>query len=198
MSPKLKEDTINQRRNQIYVAASQCFAEKGFYQTSVEDIVVKAGISKGALYTYFPSKDALFCDMMEDYRDAVHGELVEELSKMHSATDQLKHFFDCQRQESSWDIQLAVEFWLYSRYNTVAREMNLERYDLLIGFLTDVIRKGQENGEFSDKIDPHRLSAMIWGYLDGIKLRWLVLQDNEGYLLDLDNIEKNFWEMVKK
>ncbi|SDF15897.1 transcriptional regulator, TetR family [Celeribacter baekdonensis] len=47
------------RPDEILDAALDLFAEKGFDRTRVEDIASRAGVSKGALYLYFPSKDAV-------------------------------------------------------------------------------------------------------------------------------------------
>jgi len=45
--------------HKLITAAAACFAEKGFNATSVREIAIRAGISQGAMYTYFASKDAL-------------------------------------------------------------------------------------------------------------------------------------------
>ena len=48
--------TKEERRDQLIQAAITCFGEKGYYETSMDDIVREAGLSKGALYWYFKSK----------------------------------------------------------------------------------------------------------------------------------------------
>lgn len=45
--------------HKLITAAAACFAEKGFSATSVREISTRAGISQGAMYTYFKSKDEL-------------------------------------------------------------------------------------------------------------------------------------------
>ena len=47
------------RRDEVLDAALELFTEKGFAATRVEDIAAKAGISKGTVYLYFPSKEAV-------------------------------------------------------------------------------------------------------------------------------------------
>lgn len=47
------------RPDEVLDAALQLFTEKGFANTRVEDIAVRAGLSKGAVYLYFPSKEAI-------------------------------------------------------------------------------------------------------------------------------------------
>jgi AcrR family transcriptional regulator len=45
---------------EILDAALGCFAEKGFAGTRMDDIAARAGISKGTIYLYFDSKEAVF------------------------------------------------------------------------------------------------------------------------------------------
>ena len=56
--PKISEEAKEARRSQIVDAAVRCFARTGYYATTIEDIVRETGVSKGALYLYFPSKEA--------------------------------------------------------------------------------------------------------------------------------------------
>ncbi|SFZ75730.1 TetR/AcrR family transcriptional regulator [Chitinimonas taiwanensis] len=56
---KLDPDKHAARRGQILNAATQCFAERGFHQTSTAQICAAAGMSPGNLFHYFPSKDAI-------------------------------------------------------------------------------------------------------------------------------------------
>ncbi len=57
--PKLSEIQQEQRRTRILDAAENCFARNGFHRTTMQDICREAGISAGALYLYFGSKEAL-------------------------------------------------------------------------------------------------------------------------------------------
>ena len=46
-------------------AAVRCFARTGYYATTIEDVVRETGLSRGALYLYFPSKEALYLAISE-------------------------------------------------------------------------------------------------------------------------------------
>lgn len=63
--PKLKPDTQRARREHILDAAEICFARTGFHATTMQDICREAAISPGALYIYFPSKEALIAGLSE-------------------------------------------------------------------------------------------------------------------------------------
>jgi AcrR family transcriptional regulator len=53
----------DQRRAELLAAARQTFAEQGFHQTSIDDIVAKVGCAKGTFYNYFDSKVDVFGDV---------------------------------------------------------------------------------------------------------------------------------------
>src|ERR1700758_3751802 len=57
--PKISERQRERRRQQILEAALACFSEDGFHQTAMADIVKRSGLSHGAVYLYFQSKDDL-------------------------------------------------------------------------------------------------------------------------------------------
>ncbi len=55
--PKVSQEHLDARRQQIVDAARARFASHGFARTSMTDIVAESGLSIGAIYRYFPSKD---------------------------------------------------------------------------------------------------------------------------------------------
>jgi AcrR family transcriptional regulator len=55
----------NNRRERIIGAAWKLFREKGFAETTINDIINEAGISKGTFYYYFRSKDDLLDTLSE-------------------------------------------------------------------------------------------------------------------------------------
>jgi AcrR family transcriptional regulator len=57
--PKVSDAHREARREQIAVAALRCFAEKGFQRTSMADIIEASGLSAGAIYLHFESKQQI-------------------------------------------------------------------------------------------------------------------------------------------
>ena len=69
MAPKTKEqfEEIRQRSMAaIKQAALELFAHQGYHSTSISNIAQEAGISKGLMYNYFASKEALLIEIIED------------------------------------------------------------------------------------------------------------------------------------
>jgi AcrR family transcriptional regulator len=57
---RLRERQAEATRGELVAVARQLFTERGYAGTSIEDIVERAGVARGALYHHFPGKDALF------------------------------------------------------------------------------------------------------------------------------------------
>lgn len=60
----------------IHIAAKQEFLEKGFRGASLRNIVKTAGVTTGAFYGYFSSKEALFASIVEPHATAVMGKFM--------------------------------------------------------------------------------------------------------------------------
>jgi AcrR family transcriptional regulator len=66
----------DQRRRQLIEVALDVFSERGFHQTSMDDVAVRAGVTKPVLYQHFPSKRALYVELL----DHVGRELMDALA----------------------------------------------------------------------------------------------------------------------
>jgi len=55
--PRVSQDHLDSRRQQILDAARRCFARNGFHATSMQDVLAEAKLSAGAVYRYFKGKD---------------------------------------------------------------------------------------------------------------------------------------------
>src|SRR5579859_2447063 len=64
--PKISLAHEQQRRAQILAAAMACFARQGYHATSMDDVVRESGLSVGAIYSYFPSKEELFLALSDE------------------------------------------------------------------------------------------------------------------------------------
>ncbi|MBP7338287.1 TetR/AcrR family transcriptional regulator [Niveispirillum sp.] len=58
--PPVRTRRKQARPGELLAAALDCFAEKGFAATRMEEIARRAGVAKGTFYLYFPSKEAVF------------------------------------------------------------------------------------------------------------------------------------------
>ncbi|MQY22123.1 TetR/AcrR family transcriptional regulator [Nocardia macrotermitis] len=73
--PKVSQTHLDARRQQILDAARTRFAASGFAHTSMADIVAESGLSNGAIYRYFTSKEQIIVAVCEQAGDALPREL---------------------------------------------------------------------------------------------------------------------------
>lgn len=76
--PKVNQAHLDARRQQILDAARTRFADYGFARTSMADIVAEAGLSTGAIYRYFRSKEELVIAVCEQGSSAFPTALTTE------------------------------------------------------------------------------------------------------------------------
>ena len=65
--PRLAEATKAERRTDILAAALTCFARTGYHSTTMAEVAEAAEVSKGTPYLYFPSKEALFIALHDEW-----------------------------------------------------------------------------------------------------------------------------------
>lgn len=73
MAGRQKSD---EKRDEILAAAEQEFARREFHQVLMDDVAARAGVGKGTLYRYFPTKEELFLAMVLRGLDESHGEFL--------------------------------------------------------------------------------------------------------------------------
>ncbi|MEQ1647093.1 MAG: TetR/AcrR family transcriptional regulator [Hyphomicrobiaceae bacterium] len=111
--PKLKPETQIQRREHILDAARACFARTGFHRTTMHDICKESGVSPGAFYVYFRSKEALIEGLCERDR----AEFAERFVSVSEAPDFLAglqslaahYFVEESRERSLFVVEMSTE-----------------------------------------------------------------------------------------
>jgi AcrR family transcriptional regulator len=78
------------RREQILKMASALFSEKSYHDVTVDEIAGAVGVAKGTIYLYFPSKERLYLEILEDSFEAIESLLEKEIAKSDSAPVKLK------------------------------------------------------------------------------------------------------------
>jgi AcrR family transcriptional regulator len=105
-------------------AAGGVFAEHGFHQATLEAVAAEAGVSKGALYHYFPSKEQLFLALLEDRLGAGLSDVEAVLAERGSDSEQLgvaiETFLRRVNSDPRW-LPLLLEFLAYGTRNPAAK-----------------------------------------------------------------------------
>ena len=70
-----RQQRAEETLNRILEVAEECFAQKGYATTGIAEICQRAGVSKGAFYHHFPSKQALFLTLLNRWLGATERQL---------------------------------------------------------------------------------------------------------------------------
>jgi len=65
--PKIRQNRVEENQRRIETAALGLFTKQGFHGTNIREIAENAQVSTGAIYTYYPTKEALFVSLVQNY-----------------------------------------------------------------------------------------------------------------------------------
>jgi len=121
--PKVTEAYRDSRRAEIVDAALRCFAAKGFHRTSMADIIAESGLSAGAIYGHFESKEALL-SVVAGRILAARGTELDALSGDHrpSPGEIVAAVVTGMRSEG-FDTNLLVQVWAEAAVNPELRQV---------------------------------------------------------------------------
>lgn len=140
------------RPQEILDAALLVFAEKGFAAARVEDIAKQAGVTKGTIYLYFPSKEVVFKSLVRESIGTTLDTVIENAKAytgpsadiVRMALSRIALFL------TNSDLAVLPKIILSEtgQFPELARFYRAEIIDKGIGFLSGVIERGIERGEF--------------------------------------------------
>ena len=199
MSPR--PDVSEERRNQILEAAMAVFARQGFEEARMDDIAQEVGLSKGALYLYFKSKDAIISAILQFFFSAAMKKLrgFLESEEPPSVREQLLRLNQYYVGEMKWMVSmLPISFQFYAvaaRQKTV-RQVHKRYFKDYREVMTALIQRGIDHGEFKP-MQAEEVAIAITALYEGLALLWMVDPDattwekvgERSLLLLLDGLE---------
>lgn len=124
-----------QTRGDLVAAARHVFVERGFHRASLDEIALEAGYTKGAVYSNFADKDALFLAVLDAHyerRVEEYTGIMLEARDYDSAARELARFIaEADAREPRW-LPLLSEFIAHAaRHDEVRRAYNATRQRFL-------------------------------------------------------------------
>ena len=189
-APRTPRPSRDEVRERLIAAAAEVFAAKGYASSSVDDIARQAGLTKGAVYSNFDSKDDLFFALLGE-QVAARIALVEALpAAPEPAEDWLRAvgaaLTEAMYRQPEWHL-LFVEFWQRSIRDPEARERFVPHRRRLHDLIAATILRRSEELGFGLPMDPDRLATAILGFSNGLAIE---------YLLDPDSVQRDLFGEV--
>jgi AcrR family transcriptional regulator len=168
------------RRKAILASAGELFDSQGYAATRMAEVAAGAGVSKGSIYNYFPSKHDLFKQLFteaitpdEVSVERLTGQPTSAVAKVEALLDywfsRVEHYKRVGR--------LTLEFWA-----TAAREQRSGDlgeilpavYDRGLDRLAVVIAQGIEAGEFPRQVRPRAAATLVYAVMDGLLVHMIL------------------------
>jgi AcrR family transcriptional regulator len=153
------------RPTEIVEAALALFTERGFAATRLEDVAAGAGIGKGTIYLYFPTKEELFRAVVR-HRLGPNLDAIQAIIATHTGTsaELLRHIAAHALALVESDIIAIPKLVLAESGNfpAIARLYAEEVAKRGMALLESVLARGMERGEFR-RLDPHSVLPLFTG-----------------------------------
>ena len=161
-------------RSKIIESAIKLFSTRGFNAASVDDICVEAGISKGAFYHHFKSKQALFLALLDGWLQTIDNAIEASKDKTVPETFmQMTEAFPYIFETAGEGLPMFLEFWLQASRDEKIWQASITPYRRYHKHFTALIKKGVDEGSFVE-VDPGLTSRMIMSTAMGLLLQSLL------------------------
>jgi AcrR family transcriptional regulator len=160
--PKISEERRTERREQILAGARRCFAEHGYEGATVARLEQAIGLSRGAIFNYFDSKEDLFVELAVQDSQRISDVWVNEgIEALVRAVTEL---------DPAW---LGVNLELVRRVRTDPefRERIERRQEPFAPLNRARLEQAQREGEIRADLGPSEIGAFVNLVLNGLALQ---------------------------
>jgi AcrR family transcriptional regulator len=192
--PKISQLRRDERRQQILDAALACFSEQGFHQTGIAEIVRRSGLSHGAVYGYFPSKD----DIIEALADDRHQREALLNAVALQTRDPIDGLHRLVRAYGAWlndpegtpGRRVGVHGWAEALRNDRIRALVAAGIDVPRATIAELIERGQRSGQISRRVSPDAVARSLIALFQGFVLQvsWEESIDIEACVVAVDHM----------
>lgn len=174
MSPRSKSQFAKLRENSLQAlkqAALELFAQNGYGHTSISQVAKKAGVSKGLVYNYFESKQALLHAIIEEQIEIGKELLARFLETFETPLEQLTALTEAVVRM----VQQDINHWRFMTSLAFQPDVMQELQPLIKEQKATSIQQMTEIFERLGAAEPERETYLYGAMLDGILLQYLHL-----------------------
>jgi AcrR family transcriptional regulator len=136
-------------RSHILEAATQLFSKSGYDATGVAEICQSAGVSKGAFYHHFPTKQAVFMALLNSYLsgiDAGFAQMRQEDRNVPDVIIQMAATAGSLFQSADIHLPIFLEFWAQAKHDPQIWEASIAPYQRYQSYFAEMIQEGIDEG----------------------------------------------------
>ena len=149
--------------------------KKGYKGSSVAEITKDAGLTRGALYCHFKTKEHLARELIKLFEEKYLNRMITYVDEVDSPSKQLEKMMSFNVWFAGEHPDLCLFMTMISAEICGSRnrlELSVKSvYQRWGDFITKILKKGKRSGEFKKAIDPHMMALVIIGAHDGVLLQ---------------------------
>ncbi|MBP2133307.1 AcrR family transcriptional regulator [Methanomicrobium sp. W14] len=188
--PRVMPGYREKARLKILEKAYLVFSKKGFYNTTMDDIAIEVGVTKGTLYLYFKSKEELFRAMADQYSSGFTENILKKFENK-NFTENSGLFFDIYFRMNSGSEPLIYELASISTRNEEIKKMLFEETAKDKGQFLKFFEMQVKKGYLPKDTDIKMISAVSGILAGGLMERiYLGMSKKEARMLWTKTIEK--------
>jgi AcrR family transcriptional regulator len=186
-----RERHRTETRERLYRAALDLFAERGFLETTVEDITESADVGKGTFFNYFPTKEHILAEFGGERTAAVERALEKARSTKGSVLEVIGELaMDAAGQSNLNAALIRAIFAAHASCAPVRAEL-LKRAAIGRRMLTEMFQIGQDRSEIRTDISAHDLARTTQVMVMGLSMSWSLNPE-----LTLRKFSNDVWELI--
>jgi len=165
----------------ILDAAVRRFSISGYNGASVDEICSDAGVSKGAFYHHFPTKQAVFLALLNGWLGTIDTGL--KAARQDTVPQTLLHMtgmLPAIFASADDRLPMFLEFWLQASRDETVHEAMIAPYRYFTDYFTSLIETGISEGSLKD-VDPEIISQAILSIAIGTLLQGLLDPDRTNW-----------------
>ncbi len=163
-------------RARILGAALELFSQNGYEATGVAEICQRCDMSKGAFYHHFPTKQAVFLELMEEWLGGLEKELTALAERASSVPEALREMVSRMQgvmQVADGRLSFFLEFWTQARRDPEVWERTIRPFRQYQSLFARLIQKGIDEGSFR-AVDANTVSHALVSMAVGLLLQGIV------------------------
>ncbi len=162
-----------QTKKSIMEAATSLFARDGFESTGVAEICEQAGVSKGAFYYHFESKEAVFLSLIDTWLNTLEITLNDVTYQAKSVPEGLLEMAGMMQpifENNQYFMGLFLELWTHANRNEKVRQATVAPYRRFEETFTRLIKRGIEEGTL-ENVEPEIAGQLLLSLSSGFFLQ---------------------------
>lgn len=161
-----RQEQALETKNRIYAAAIDLMDQKGFENLTIVDISKRAGVSVGAFYHYFNSKNDILAEIFHKADEYFATQVIAELT-MESVAGRIVEYF---AHYAKFNVASGVA--LTQQLFNPKIKFFIQKDRPMLTILEGLIREGQVRNEIRADEDPEELVRLLFVMARGVVFEW--------------------------